>query len=272
MKELQPFLKNALSTSCKLSDAEEKAYFNIIQSDKVTKSIKDMAMNKIIQNHILFVVSVAKKFSSKTVELTDLIQEGILGMKYAATKYDINSGTKFLSYAVWYIVQRIKKYLDSYTSAIYIPVNQKQEVNKINRRMRTENKTLNELGLSNQKILDFVLVDNAINIESLNSPLPGMDNETTELIDVIEDNSLKNDIDAKDLAKKIEKIMGDLPERDKKIILKHYGVGEYEPTTLVELAIENGLSHQRLTSLKKQIMHKIRKNTGVYSYDSLMSL
>lgn len=272
MKELQPFLKNALETNCKLSVNEEKAYFNIIQSDKVSKTIKNMAMNKIVQNHILFVVSVAKQFANKSVELTDLIQEGILGMKYAATKYDVNDGTKFISYAVWYIVQRIKKYLDSYTSAIYIPINQRQEANKIIRRMNKEHKTIDELGLSSQKILDFILVDNAVNIESLNTPVPGLDNETTDLIDVVEDNSLKNDIENKDLMKKIDTIMKELSERDRNIVLKHYGVGEHEPTTLVDLAAENGLSHQRLTSLKKQIMHKIRRNSGVHSYDSLMAL
>jgi RNA polymerase primary sigma factor len=229
-----------------------------------------MAMNKIIQNHILFVVSCARKFSSKNNNIADLIQEGILGMETAILKYNINSNVKFLSYAVWYILQRIRKFVDSHSSVIYIPVNQKQAANKITRKMINSNIPLENMNLSTDELIEYQNIVNASNIESLNTMLPGVEHSDIEFIDTIEDNSMVDHINNKTVNKYINNLIKDCSQKEKEFINGYFGLNGYESTTMVKLADELKVKHQRISSIKQQVLKKLRKHLPEKSYNDLI--
>ena len=216
MLDIQPFMRQVAKNNQKLSNEEEIGYFKIVHSDNVSQDVKNLAINKIIQNHILFVVTCAKKFANKTIEVQDLIQEGIIGMKTAILKYNEDGDVKFLSYAVWYILQRIRKYVDSCSSVIYVPINRKQEADKITHKLKTKN--LSDLNLSKEELDEYQTIINAINVDSLNAVIPGFENEQKEMIDNIEDSTFVDGLASADMTKQINLLLSDLNEREIDIV------------------------------------------------------
>lgn len=257
MLDLQPFMRQVSKNNQKLSNEEEVGYFKIVHSDNVPKDVKNLAINKIIKNHILFVVACANKFANKTIDVQDLIQEGVIGMKTAILKYNEDGDVKFLSYAVWYILQRIRKYVDSCSSVIYVPKQRKHEADKITQKLKTKN--LADLNLSKEELYEYQTIINAINVESLNAVIPGFENEPKEMIDNIEDNSFVNDLANADLNKQINLLLNDLREREIDIVKQKYGIDGYAPTKLCEIGEYYGLGHQRISQINKQILGKLRR-------------
>ena len=256
MLDIQPFMRQVAKNNQKLSNEEEVGYFKIAHSDNVSQDVKNLAINKIIQNHILFVVTCAKKFANKTIEIQDLIQEGIIGMKTAILKYNEDGDVKFLSYAVWYILQRIRRYVDSFSSVIYVPINRKQEADKITNKLKKQK--LADLNLSKEELDEYQTIINAINVESLNAVIPGFENEQKEMIDNIEDTTFVNDLDKSDLTKQINLLLGDLNEREVDIVKQKYGIDGYAPTKLIDIGAYYGLGHQRISQINKRILVKLR--------------
>ena len=257
MLDIQPFMRQVAKNNQKLTNEEEVGYFKIVHSDNVPQDVKNLAINKIIQNHILFVVTCANKFANKTIEVQDLIQEGVIGMKTAILKYNENGDVKFLSYAVWYILQRIRRYVDSYSSVIYLPKRRKQEADKITHKLKTKN--LDDLNLSKEELNEYQTIINAINVESLNAVIPGFENEPKEMIDNIEDSTFVDDLANADLNKQINLLLNGLSEREIDIVKQKYGMDGYVPTKLCEIGEYYGLRHQRISQINKQILAKLRR-------------
>lgn len=257
MLDIQTFMRKVAKNNQKLSNEEEVAYFKIVHSDNVSQDVKNLAINKIIQNHILFVVTCANKFTNKTIEVQDLIQEGIIGMKTAILKYNEDGDVKFLSYAVWYILQRIRRYVDSYSSVIYLPKRRKQEADKITHKLKSKN--LADLNLSKEELNEYQTIINAINVDSLNAVIPGFENEPKEMIDNIEDSTFVNDLANADLNKQINLLLNGLREREIDIVKQKYGIDGYTPTKLSDIGEYYGLRHQRISQINKQILVKLRR-------------
>lgn len=257
MLDIQPFMRQVAKNNQKLSNEEEVVYFKIVHSDNIPQDVKNLAINKIIQNHILFVVTCANKFTNKTIEVQDLIQEGIIGMKTAILKYNENGDVKFLSYAVWYILQRIRRYVDSYSSVIYLPKRRKQEADKITHKLKTKN--LDDLNLSKEELNEYQTIINAINVDSLNAVIPGFENEPKEMIDNIEDSTFVDDLANADLNKQINLLLNGLREREIDIVKQKYGMDGYTPTKLCDIGEYYGLRHQRISQINKQILAKLRR-------------
>lgn len=257
MLDIQPFMRQVAKNNQKLTNEEEVGYFKIVHSDNVPQDVKNLAINKIIKNHILFVVTCANKFANKTIEVQDLIQEGVIGMKTAILKYNENGDVKFLSYAVWYILQRIRRYVDSYSSVIYLPKRRKQEADKITHKLKTKN--LDDLNLSKEELNEYQTIINAINVDSLNAVIPGFENEPKEMIDTIEDSTFVDDLANADLNKQINLLLNGLSEREIDIVKQKYGIDGYDPTKLCEIGEYYGLRHQRISQINKQILAKLRR-------------
>jgi RNA polymerase primary sigma factor len=257
MLDIQPFMRQVAKNNQKLTNEEEVGYFKIVHSDNFSQDVKNLAINKIIKNHILFVVTCANKFANKTIEVQDLIQEGVIGMKTAILKYNENGDVKFLSYAVWYILQRIRRYVDSYSSVIYLPKRRKQEADKITHKLKTKN--LDDLNLSKEELNEYQTIINAINVDSLNAVIPGFENEPKEMIDTIEDSTFVNDLANADLNKQINLLLNGLSEREIDSVKQKYGIDGYDPTKLCEIGEYYGLRHQRISQINKQILAKLRR-------------
>lgn len=256
-------------------DASLKMYFRdisklpLIDSEEeieLTKRIKQgdqKAMSKLVNANLRFVISIAKQYQNRGVDLVDLIQEGNCGLIQAATLFDESRGIKFISYAVWWIRQAIIKAVSDNSKTVRMPVNQIQNKGKL---YRAANKFEQENGrqpsiLELEEItgLDVKKIYTAYNYGSksvsLESPTSTEDNFC--LLDVIPNDVEPTDSNLcnGDVPRVVLNLLKSLPYRDQDMLRMAFGIG-MAPMTYYEIADRFGVTYERV----RQLLHKIIKN------------
>lgn len=227
--------------------------FKELKSASLTKENKKKLLDELVVGNLRFVISVAKSYQNQGLDIMDLISEGNIGLIKAAERFDVDSGVKFISYAVWWVRQSIMASLNDLSRTIRIPSNLVQE-NQKNKRIDIEqiNKT-------------------TIDTEQQDTDLPytvGLYNEINEdgeqLIDKIVNNNadnpedLLNDID--EIKKKVNYMLSILDEREKVIIEKSYGLTGVE-SSLDDLGEEFGCTKERIRQIRDKSLRKLRDNS-----------
>ncbi len=233
---------------------------------KKAKSGDKEALNKLIVSNLRFVISVAKQYQGQGLDLIDLIQYGNEGLIEAASKYDVDKGFKFISYAVWWIRQKIVLALSTNSRTIRIPTSQITLISKINKAISTfeiehERKPSNaELanitGIKENKIPGII---NSINqMVSIDNPIKS--DEDSTLVDIIPNkNSINSDAN---LIKESEEhivnaIIKRLNPRDQDIIRMYFGIGT-DAMTLDNIASKFGLTNERVRQLKDNALKSFK--------------
>src|SRR5690348_65498 len=211
------------------------------------------ALDKLVRSNLRFVVSVAKKYQNQGVSLSDLINEGNLGLIRAAHKFDETKGIKFLSYAVWWTRQAILQALAEQSRIVRVPLNRAGTLHRIGKRA---NALLQELGreptheeIAQEMDLTEEEVAKTISISqthlSLDAPLtPGEDNR---LLDYLPDNLNPTPdelIFEKALTESIEEALSALKEREAKILRLYFGLDGEEPMTLEQIGALLGITRR----------------------------
>ena len=225
------------------------------------------ALDKLCRSNLRFVVSVAKKYQNQGVALSDLINEGNLGLIRAAHKFDETKGIKFISYAVWWIRQAILQALAEQSRIVHVPLNRAGTLHRIGRRSSA---LLQELGRepSAEEIaigMDITLdeVRKTLSISrghlSLDAPMtPGEDNK---LLDYLPDEDNPSPVDlALDGALKsaIQDSLGSLKPREAKILRLYYGLDSNEAMTLEEIGSVLGITRERVRQVKEKALTRLR--------------
>ena len=225
------------------------------------------ALDKLCRSNLRFVVSVAKKYQNQGVALSDLINEGNLGLIRAAHKFDETKGIKFISYAVWWIRQAILQALAEQSRIVRVPLNRAGTLHRIGRR---SNALLQELGRepSAEEIasgMDISLeeVRKTLSISqahlSLDAPLtPGEDNK---LLDYLPDEfNPAPDENAFESALKeaIRDSLDSLKPREAKILRLYYGLDGNEAMTLEEIGSVLGITRERVRQIKEKALNRLR--------------
>lgn len=225
------------------------------------------AEEKLITANLRFVISVAKSYQGRGLELVDLIQEGNLGILEAARKYDPNKGIKFISYAVWWIRQSIMKALTDQCRIIRVPSSQILNVLKINKateKFEQDNgrapsiKELEDItGLTENKIqLATSSKQKSVSLES-----PINDEDAGCLLDVIS-NPNSEPVDEfsskKELSVGLEKILNKLPTREGDILRLLFGIG-IPAVPHEKIANIFGISEERVRQIQHTALKRIRK-------------
>jgi RNA polymerase primary sigma factor len=241
------------------------AYPLISREDEVdlARLIRDgdqEALDKLVRSNLRFVVSVAKKYQNQGVSLSDLINEGNLGLIRAAHKFDETKGIKFISYAVWWIRQAILQALAEQSRIVRVPLNRAGTLHRIGKRA---NILLQELGreATHAEIADGMditeeEVAKTMSISqahlSLDAPLsPGEDNK---LLDYLPDNlnpTPDEQTFEKALTESIEAALGSLKEREAKILRVYFGLDGSEAMTLEEIGALLGITRERVRQIKE---------------------
>ena len=236
-------------------------------SDEETK---EMIREKIVNHNLKLVVSIAKKYLCKNVELLDLIQEGNKGLIKAVDKFDYKLGFTFATYATWWIRQAIARYIDEYSKSVRIPSHYATELSKYERYKNimtvelghnpTKTELANELHVGIEKIYEYdkylqssLYLDTPINSEDGNEDMTYSDmivddnNEIENICDKLLLEELRNDIenDSK------------LSERDKDVLRLRYGIGG-APKTLQQIAYKYNLSRERIRQIEVNAIRKLR--------------
>ncbi|MBO5550248.1 MAG: RNA polymerase sigma factor RpoD/SigA [Prevotella sp.] len=227
------------------------------------------ALDRLTKANLRFVVSVAKQYQNQGLSLSDLINEGNLGLIKAAEKFDETRGFKFISYAVWWIRQSILQAIAEQSRIVRLPLNQVSSVNKINQ-MLTKFEQENERRPSVDEIaekteLPHEKVDEAMMINSrhVSVDAPFVEGEENSLLDVlVNDDAPMADrqLVVESLRAEIGDMLKTLTERERRVVKAFYGIGEPE-LTLEEIGNKYGLTRERVRQIKEKAIRRLRNNT-----------
>ena len=245
----------------RLTEQEELAYFTIFHTAE-DKNIKNLAVNKIIQNHILFVISVAKKYVTSHVNLNDLIEQGILGIHRAVMSFNPAKGIKFISYAVWWIRQSILNYCYEQNSIIKLSKTYQQTLSCLKRDAEKLGIEWTELCTDKNEFYRLLDTDNAINPQSMDSPLDSNNEpESAELKcyhTIIPGTDLEYEMRIKKRNERLYNALMSIDDRQRKVLKEYFGIDSDEKTT-VQIGYDMGRSRELIRGLKNRAIKKLHK-------------
>jgi RNA polymerase primary sigma factor len=229
----------------------------------------ERAKDKLVTANLRFVVSVAKQYQHQGLTLTDLIDEGNIGLIKAAQKFDETRGFKFISYAVWWIRQSILQAIAEQSRIVRVPLNQVGSVSKINRilnKFEQEHERRPSVDEISERVdIPEEKVDEAMmaNTRHVSVDAPFVEGEDNSLLDVlINDDAPMADrqLVIESLRAEIATVLQALTDRERAVITAFYGIGQQE-MTLEEIGHKYGLTRERVRQIKEKAIRRLRSNT-----------
>lgn len=240
----------------------------------------DEALDTLVRSNLRFVVSVAKKYQNQGVSLSDLINEGNLGLIRAAHKFDETKNIKFISYAVWWIRQAILQALAEQSRIVRVPLNRAGTLHRISRRSAA---LLQELGreptpaeIAEGMDIEIEEVQKTLSISqshlSLDAPMtPG---ENNRLVDYLADpQGAGSDAETFEhaLSQSILEVLTTLKEREATVLRLYFGIDGSEPMTLEEIGGFLGITRERVRQVKDKALNRLRHVSRAKALESFLS-
>ncbi|MDD5496323.1 MAG: sigma-70 family RNA polymerase sigma factor [Candidatus Omnitrophica bacterium] len=261
MDAIRLYLKDIKKISLLTAEEEISLAKRIKKGDKA-------ARQKMIQANLRLVINIAKKYSYLGVSMLDLIEEGNLGLMKAVEKFNPRKGYRFSTYAAWWIRQYISRAIANQGKTVRIPVyviellmrfkkiteqltfslNRKPHLNEVSRRMRLPMKRVRQLSKM------------ATGISSLNAPIG--EDETTEFINLIEDESIVSAVDGLSnflVQERIKALLEKMSKREKKILSLRFGLKDGVTHTLRDTAKHFNITRERVRQIESAAMKKMRE-------------
>ncbi len=226
------------------------------------------AIQELVRANLRFVISVAKKYQNRGVSLSDLIQEGNVGLVTAARKFDPDQGVKFISYAVWWIRQAILSALANQGRAVRVPLNRASDLAKIFRereRLKQElrrDPTPQELSEATGLSTEIVESLQTLNAAEIRLDAPIGDSEDSQLMErFISDEAIvtEDEVEERLLSERIDRALDTLQPRDAKVLKLYFGLEGGREHTLEEIGDILGVTRERIRQLRDRALKRLRE-------------
>jgi len=226
------------------------------------------AIQELARANLRFVISVAKKYQNRGVSLTDLIQEGNVGLVTAARKFDPDQGVKFISYAVWWIRQAILASLANHGRAVRVPLNRASDLARIFRekeRLKQEKgrePSTDELAEATHLTPELVESLQTLNSAEIRLDAPIGDSEDSQLVErFITEEAAEPEVEVESrlLTETITEALETLEPRDAKVLRLYFGLEGEREHTLEEIGNMLGVTRERIRQLRDRALRRLRE-------------